>query len=224
MPKSIKIFQHCETKLWYSPIGIPTFLHQTGENCCICPDCLYYIDSLYSRHFYFSLIYFIFFQDHNWLSTFSPWHIILKHASTVYNKHGQVLTNIRRRLPRNLFRHWNKKSLSKIRDNALMDTRIFSIPETFWDTKRAPFRFFSVRRKVIDTFFVIPSKVYQKFGTRKMVIARKFQKHLELMRDKKISCKNRDTPAFMCKVFQYSKLLEAPTDWQRRVRAVLSLF
>ena len=53
------------------------------------------------------------FQDHNEFSTFSlnclSRHIISKHASAVYAKHRQVLTNTRKSFLRKISVRWNKK-------------------------------------------------------------------------------------------------------------------
>ena len=56
--------------------------------------------------------------NHNEMSTFTPnffpWHIILRHASTVYNKYGHVLTKHQKVPTLNFLALWDKKSWTKI--------------------------------------------------------------------------------------------------------------
>ena len=64
-----------------------------------------------------TLVVTLFFEDHNELCSYSLfflWHFILKHAGTVHNNHGQILTNIRRNLLRNFSALWDKKWMKKI--------------------------------------------------------------------------------------------------------------
>ena len=72
---------------------------------------------VFSRGFYFSekkptlVVTLVFFWYENELFCFSPYTfpgIILKHASTIYNKHGLVLTNTKKCLLR-IYRHYGTK-------------------------------------------------------------------------------------------------------------------
>ena len=152
---------------------------------------------IFSRCLFFTwvtkqtLVATLFFSSSQRIVYFFPWSIILKHASTVYYRHGQVIKNIERCLLRNFFVSVRNTRVStyEILFFRQCETKKFSskIPDTtlcitFFNTrnflkkhnKRALLRIFPVTRTFFDIFFfIIPSSmVYRKFRVRQMVNAR----------------------------------------------------
>ena len=134
---------------------------------------------------------------------FIPWHIILRHASTVYNKHGQILTNIKMFLLRNFFgtetkirpkflipplwikTFWNQKLSETPKDSA---TKFMNV-SVLWDKKFTkvvipPLRIkffdnaiFPKHQKTPHEFFVVSPVVSQSFRARQRGSARSFRRH-----------------------------------------------